>query len=216
MDPTKGRYLGSGETRSPDEEFINRLKYFLKDESRRMVDVAKTLQYSTHSEGAEPEGIAQVRQPVLQPLKESLWYRKLKTFSGNTLPGPGEESFETRLEQMTEMMQLWQVSETEKLRHLLESLYGPAQSIMQVLRVSNDSMTVEECLEALKQIFEDKEAHRTLQFKLAQTFQKSGTVKAPDSESSAAQPLVSEKCRHDLPETHPSSGLHDHCPPGQA
>ena len=39
-----------------------------------MVDVAKTLQYSTHSEGAEPEGIVQVRQPVLQPLKESLWY----------------------------------------------------------------------------------------------------------------------------------------------
>ena len=114
------------------------------------------------------------------------------------------------------MMQLWQVHEIEKRRCLLESLCGPAQSIMWVLRASSDFMTVKEGLEALKQIFEDKEAHRILQFKLAQTFQKSGTVKAPDSESSAAQPLVSEKCRHDLPETHPSSGLHDHCPPGQA
>lgn len=30
-----------------------------------MVDVAKTLQYSTHSEGAEPEGVSQVRQTSL-------------------------------------------------------------------------------------------------------------------------------------------------------
>ena len=111
------RILGKGGTWevvkscSPDEEFINRLKYFLKDESRRMVDVAKTLGYSTHSEGAEPEGLAQVRQPVLKPLKESLWYQNLKTFSRNTLPGPGEESFETWLEQVTEMMQILQVSD---------------------------------------------------------------------------------------------------------
>ena len=90
------RILGKGGTwevvvkpRSPDEEFINRLKDFLKDEGQRMVDVAKTLGYRTHSEGAELEGVAQVRQPVLQPLKESLWYQKLKTFSRNTLPGPG-------------------------------------------------------------------------------------------------------------------------------
>ena len=53
-------------------------------------------------------------------------------------------------------------------------LCGPAQSIMRLLRASNASMTVEECLEALKQIFGDKEDHRTSQFKLVQTFQKSG------------------------------------------
>lgn len=103
-----------------------------------MVDVAKTLGYSTHSEGAELEGLAQVRQPVLQLLKESLWCQKLKMFSGNTLPGPGEESFETWLEQVTKMMQLWQVSEIKR-QGLLESLCGPAQSIMWVLRASSDS-----------------------------------------------------------------------------
>ena len=72
------------------------------------------------------------------------------------------------------MMQLWQVHEIEKRRCLLESLCGPAQSIMWVLRASSDFMTVKEGLEALKQIFEDKEDHRTSQFKLVQTFQKSG------------------------------------------
>ena len=72
------------------------------------------------------------------------------------------------------MMQLWQVHEIEKRWHLLESLCGPAQSIMWVLRASSDSVTLEECLEALMQIFGDKEDHRTSQFKLFQTFQKSG------------------------------------------
>lgn len=40
-----------------------------------------------------------------------------------------------------------------------------------MLRASSDSVTVEECLEALKQIFGDKQDHRTSQ--LAETFQKS-------------------------------------------
>nr|XP_026259294.1 paraneoplastic antigen-like protein 5 [Urocitellus parryii] len=160
--------------RNPDDEFINRLTYFLKDEGRRMVDVAKTLGYSTLPiEGIEPEDLDQVKPPVLQPLRESMWYRKLKVFSGGALPGSGEESFEAWLEQVTEMMQMWQVSEIEKRRRLLESLRGPALSIMRVLLANNDSMTVEQCLDALKQIFGNKEDCRTSQFRFLQTSQKS-------------------------------------------
>ncbi|XP_046529373.1 paraneoplastic antigen-like protein 5 [Equus quagga] len=160
--------------RNPDDEFITRLNYFLKDEGRRMVDVAKSLGYSTLTEGMEPEGLAQVKLPVLQPLKESMWYRKLKVFSGSVSPGPGEENFEGWLEQVTEMMQIWQVPEVEKMRRLLESLRGSALSIMRVLRANNDSMTMEQCLDALKEIFGDKEDWRTSQFKFLQTFQKTG------------------------------------------
>ncbi|XP_014653148.1 PREDICTED: paraneoplastic antigen-like protein 5 [Ceratotherium simum simum] len=160
--------------RNPDDEFISRLNYFLKDEGWRMVDVARTLGYSTPTENMEPEGLAQVKPPVLQPLKESMWYRKLKVFSGSTFPGPGEENFEDWLEQVTEMMQIWQVSEVEKRRRLLESLHGSALSIMRVLQANNDSMTVEQCLDALKEIFGNKEEWRTSQFKFLQTFQKSG------------------------------------------
>ncbi|XP_047620036.1 paraneoplastic antigen-like protein 5 [Phacochoerus africanus] len=160
--------------RSSDDEFMNRLNYFLKDEGRRMVDVAKTLGYSTPTEGMEPEASDQVRSPALQPLKESVWYRKLRVFSGSTFPGPDEDSFEGWLEHVTELMPLWQVSEVEKRRRLLESLRGSALSVVRVLRANDESMTVEQCLDALKQIFGAKEDCRTSQFKFLQTFQKSG------------------------------------------
>ncbi|KAM9576940.1 paraneoplastic antigen-like protein 5 [Trichechus inunguis] len=161
--------------RSPDDEFISRLNHFLKDEGRRMVDVAQTLGYS--SPGAAKGSASEVLDPAapdFQPPKESTWYRKLKVFSGSTYPGPGEDTFEVWLEQVTEMMQLWQVSEVEKQRRLLESLRGSALSIMRALRVSNDGMTVEDCLDALKQIFGSKEDTRTSQFRFVQTFQKCG------------------------------------------
>ncbi|XP_072812698.1 paraneoplastic antigen-like protein 5 [Vicugna pacos] len=173
--------LGKGGTwevvvkpRSPDDEFLHRLNYFLKDEGRRMVDVVKTLGYTTPTEGIEPEGLAQVKLPVWQPVTESMWYRKLKVFSGSTSPSPGEENFEAWLEQVTEMMQMWQVSEAEKRRRLVESLRGSALSVMRVLQANDDAMTVEQCLDALKQIFGNKEDYRTSQFKFLQTLQKSG------------------------------------------
>lgn len=160
--------------RNPDEEFINRLSCFLKDEGRRMVDVAKALGYSPPTDTKEPQNVSPVEPIVLQPLKENMWYRKLRMFSGTAFPSPGEEHFEVWLEHVTEMMQVWQVSEVEKRRRLLESLRGPALSIMRVLRVNNDSLTVEQCLDALKQIFGNKEDYRTSQFKFLQTCQKIG------------------------------------------
>ena len=160
--------------RSPDDERINRLNYFLKDEGRRMVDVVNTLGHSTYPEDVEPKGLAQVEPPVPQPLKESMWYPKLKVFSGSTFPDPGEENFEAWLEQVTEMMQMWQVPEIEKQRCFLESLEGPALSLIQMLRANNDSMTVEQCLDTLKQIFGSKEDYRTSHLNFLQTCQKSG------------------------------------------
>ncbi|XP_006158535.1 paraneoplastic antigen-like protein 5 [Tupaia chinensis] len=161
--------------RNPDEEFINRLSYFLKEEGRRMVDIAQILGYNRLSgEGMEPEVSAGATSSVLHSVKENAWYRKLKVFSGSTPPSPGEETFEVWLEQVTEIMQLWQVSEVEKRRRLLESLSGPALSIMRVLRANNESITVEQCLDALKQIFGNKEDSRISQFKFLQTSQMLG------------------------------------------
>lgn len=155
--------------RSPDNEFINKLIYFLKDEGRRVVDVAKALGFSTaptmsmelrSSDQDKPEG--------LKSLCNTVCYRKLKVFSGSPFPGPGEETFETWLEEVTERMQLWQVGEEEKKRRLLESLRGSALSIMQALWASNDSLTMEQCLKALKQIFGNKEDCKILQFRCLQ------------------------------------------------
>lgn len=93
-------------------------------------------------------------------------------FSGTPFPGPGEESFETWLEEVTELMQLWQVSEREKKQRLLESLHGSALSIMQAMCASNDSLTVEQCLKALKHVFGNKEDYKVLQFRFLQSSQK--------------------------------------------
>ncbi|XP_010329563.1 paraneoplastic antigen-like protein 5 [Saimiri boliviensis] len=161
--------------RNPDDEFLSRLNYFLKDEGRRMIDLARALGWvGLPAESLEAEIMPRVTPPPLEPLKESRWYRKLKSFSGTAFPSPGEEPFEVWLEQVTELMPVWQVSEMEKRRRLLESLRGPALSIMRVLRANNDSITVEQCLDALKQIFGGKEDIRTSQFRFLQTFPKAG------------------------------------------
>ncbi|XP_005866179.1 PREDICTED: paraneoplastic antigen-like protein 5 [Myotis brandtii] len=160
--------------RNPDDEFINRLSYFLKDEGRKMTDVASALGCALPTEDQEPGDVPPEKSTASQSEKESMWYRKVRIFSGNVFPGAGEENFEAWLEQVTEVMQVWQVSETEKIRRLLESLRGPALSIMRVLRATNDSMTSQQFLDALEQIFGSKEDSRTAQFKLLHTVQKIG------------------------------------------
>ncbi|XP_012332782.1 paraneoplastic antigen-like protein 5 [Aotus nancymaae] len=161
--------------RNPDDEFLSKLNYFLKHEGRRMIDVARALGCGNFpARSLEAEVVPRVTPAPLEPLKESMWYRKLKVFSGTAFPSPGEETFEVWLEQVTELMPIWQVSEMEKRRRLLESLRGPALSIMRVLQANDDSITVEQCLDALKQIFGDKEDIRTSQFRFLQTLPKSG------------------------------------------
>ncbi|KAM6143316.1 paraneoplastic antigen-like protein 5 [Erethizon dorsatum] len=130
--------------RNADEEFLSRLNCFLKDEGRKIGDVARTLACSALSVedmGAGSSG--PFRSVPLQPETEGLWYRKLKVFSGSPSPDPGEETFEAWLEQVTELMQ-------------------------------DDSITVEQCLDALKVIYGSKEDCETEQYMLLQTYQKSG------------------------------------------
>lgn len=159
--------------RSSDNEFVTKLKCFLKEEGRRTVDAVRFLGYNTIlSEDMEPKDSGKVKAESLETQKESMWYRKLKVFSGSASPSPVEESFEIWVEQVTEMMQLWQVSDKEKKRRLQESLQGSALSIMRVLRASGDSLTVEQCLEALKQVFGRKEDYKVLQFRFLHCFQK--------------------------------------------
>ena len=65
--------------------------------------------------------------PPLLPMR----YRKLRVFSGSTVPAPEEEPFEVWLEQATEIVKEWPVAEAEKKRWLMESLRGPALDLTQ-------------------------------------------------------------------------------------
>ncbi|XP_048192334.1 paraneoplastic antigen-like protein 5 [Perognathus longimembris pacificus] len=159
--------------RNPDEEFFLKMNAFLKNEGRRMVDVAKTFGFGIiPMEGIKPEASGDSKALVLQPLQENTWYRKLKVFSGTVYPGQNEESFEVWIEQVTEIIRMWQVSDREKRRRLLESLQGPALAIMRALLASDNSMTVEQCLDTLNQIFGNKEDHKIAQFRFLQSSQR--------------------------------------------
>ncbi|XP_004648870.1 paraneoplastic antigen-like protein 5, partial [Octodon degus] len=165
---TGGAWEVVAQPRSSDEEFLSRLKYFLKDEGRRMEDVARSLGFSALS--GEDVGAGPVGE---KPRREAGWYRKPKVFSGSPSPGPGEEAFEAWLEQATELLQLWQVSEAEKLRRLLESLRGPALSAVRVLRAQNHSISVGQCLDALREIYGSREHPETEKSMFLQTCQTS-------------------------------------------
>ncbi|XP_004715686.1 paraneoplastic antigen-like protein 5 [Echinops telfairi] len=155
--------------RNTDDEFMDHFNFFLKDEGRRLVDVITSMGYKAAATSEEPKEVYSLQSP-----NDSMWYRKLKVFSGGQVPLPGEEPFEIWLEQAQEMLLMWQVTEFEKRRRLLESLRGPAQAIMRVLRANNEAISVQECLDALTQIFGSKEDGRSSQYHFLQATQKIG------------------------------------------
>ncbi|KAM4818272.1 paraneoplastic antigen-like protein 5 [Thomomys bottae] len=156
--------------RNSDEEFMRKLNAFLKEEGRKTVDVAKMLGIGIISmDGTNLKATGDTRPLDLQPLLDNTWYRKLKVFSGTVYPGQQEEPFEVWIEQVTEIMHLWQVSQGEKRRRLIESLRGPALAIIRALVASDNSMTVEQCLHSLNLIFGNKEDARISQFRFLQS-----------------------------------------------
>lgn len=113
--------------------------------------------------------MAHAPQPLL-PMR----YRKLRVFSGSAVPAPEEEPFEVWLEQATEIVKEWPVTEAEKKRWLAESLRGPALDLMHIVQADNPSISVEECLEAFKQVFGSLESRRTAQVRYLKTYQEEG------------------------------------------
>uniref|UniRef100_A0A8C3HW17 CCHC-type domain-containing protein n=1 Tax=Chrysemys picta bellii TaxID=8478 RepID=A0A8C3HW17_CHRPI len=99
------------------------------------------------------KALGQALEKVMPPHPESSPYRKLRLFSGGPTPIPGEEAFETWLENTTEMLQEWVVPDAEKRRRLVECLRGPALDVIRTLKLSNPGVKVKDCLEALDHAF---------------------------------------------------------------
>lgn len=107
------------------------------------------------------------------------------------------------------------MGEEEKKRSLLESLQGSALSIMQALWASNDSLTMEQCLKALKQVFGNKENYKIVQFQCLQS--PISSQKAAEKLSDhllRLEPLLQKAVQHrlDSPPACLISGLPDHWP----
>ncbi|XP_055000701.1 paraneoplastic antigen Ma2 [Sorex araneus] len=168
-------------TPNQDMEFLERLNLFLEKEGQTITGMFRVLGYEGVNPATlppvSPEVLAQLVGQVIahapQPLLP-MRYRKLRVFSGSTVPGPEEEPFEVWLEQATEIIREWPVAEAEKKRWLMESLRGPALDLMHILQADDPSIGVEDCLEAFKQVFGSLESRRTSQVKYLKTYQEEG------------------------------------------
>lgn len=168
-------------TPNQDSEFLERLNLFLEKEGQTVSGMFRALGHEGVAPAAAPcvspellahllgQAIAHAPQPLL-PMR----YRKLRVFSGSAVPAPEEEPFEVWLEQATEIVKEWPVAEAEKKRWLMESLRGPALDLMHIVQADSPSISVEQCLEAFKQVFGSLESRRTSQVKYLKTYQEEG------------------------------------------
>lgn len=168
-------------TPNQDNEFLERLNLFLEKEGQTVAGMFRVLGYEGMSPAAlppvSPELLAQLVGEVISHAPQPLLpmrYRKLRVFSGSTVPAPEEEPFEVWLEQAFEIVQEWPVAEAEKKRWLMESLRGPALDLMHIVQADDPSISVEECLEAFKQVFGNLESRRTSQVRYLKTYQEEG------------------------------------------
>lgn len=161
-----------------DAEFLERLNLFLAREGWSVQDVGRVLGFQNPAPAPGPEMPAEILKCILdnviQPLVESIWYKKLTLFSGRDIPGPGEETFDSWLEHSNEIIEDWQVADTEKRRRLMESLRGPAADVVRILKTSNPAITTAECLKALEQVFGSVESSRAAQVRFLNTYQNPG------------------------------------------
>lgn len=78
-----------------DTEFLERLHLFLAREGWTVQDVARVLGFQNPAPARGPEMSAEmlnyILDNVIQPLVESIWYKKLTLFSGRDILGPGRK-----------------------------------------------------------------------------------------------------------------------------
>ncbi|XP_004848429.1 paraneoplastic antigen Ma2 [Heterocephalus glaber] len=168
-------------TPNQDAKFLERLNLFLEKEGQTVSGMFRALGHEGVSPAAVPcispellahllgQAMSHAPQPLL-PMR----YRKLRVFSGSATPTPEDEPFELWLEQATEIVKEWPVTEAEKKRWLMESLRGPALDLMHIVQADNPAIGVEECLEAFRQVFGSMESRRSSQVRYLKTCQEEG------------------------------------------
>ncbi|XP_056146465.1 paraneoplastic antigen Ma1 homolog [Lampris incognitus] len=98
----------------------------------------------------------------------------LRLFSGLRPVPPGEEEYDSWMEQATQMITEWQCADAAKRQRIVESLRGPAADIVRFLKVSNPSSPATEYLAALDTVYGSTESGADLMASFRHTFQEDG------------------------------------------
>lgn len=99
-------------------------------------------------------------------------YRKLRIFSGVQPVPPGEEEYETWMEQALQALEEWDVPEAQKKQRITESLKGVAAEAIRNLKFSQESCTAYDYLRMLQDEFGRTEKATDLIFLFEHTFQR--------------------------------------------
>ncbi|CAO2621438.1 Paraneoplastic antigen Ma6E [Lemmus lemmus] len=103
---------------------------------------------------------------AMQPILENMAYQELRHFSGMEEPGCGGLSFESWLDHANDMLYMWRhISERERRRRLVESLGGPALDLLCELLEEHPDTPAQDCLDALVQVFGNKDTMMTARMK---------------------------------------------------
>ncbi|XP_062923392.1 paraneoplastic antigen Ma3-like [Mobula hypostoma] len=114
--------------------------------------------------GLQWEDLARPRPPVRDETSElvaaitSLVRRvegphsKLRIFSGAMPTLEEEDDYEAWMENTSQLLEAWSVSDEEKRQRLVESLRGGVASVVRDLRVERPSASLPECLDALEEV----------------------------------------------------------------
>lgn len=109
-----------------------------------------------------------------QGASDPLTYRKLRVFSGVQPVPPGEEDYDSWMEQAAQMIGEWQCAEPVKRQRIVESLKGPAADIVRFLKVSSPASTAADYLRALDTAYGSTESESDLMVKFGSTYQEPG------------------------------------------
>ncbi|CAO2621556.1 Paraneoplastic antigen Ma3 homolog [Lemmus lemmus] len=112
---------------------------------------------------------------AMQPILENMAYQELRHFSGMEEPGCGGLSFESWLDHANDMLYMWRhISERERRRRLVESLGGPALDLLCELLEEHPDTPAQDCLDALVQVFGNKDTVTMAQMKFCKAYQEPG------------------------------------------
>ncbi|KAL7883043.1 hypothetical protein SRHO_G00007010 [Serrasalmus rhombeus] len=93
---------------------------------------------------------------------ESGAFRRLRTFSGVLPTRPGEEQFDSWVEQACLMVETSERQDKEKILKILESLKGPASEVVQAVRFDHPDASSQEYIDAIEKAFGTSETGEEL------------------------------------------------------